>query len=129
MSKARIRDRAQQRCEYCRDPERLSLAVFHLEHVIARQHGGANDDENLALARPDCNLRKGPNLAALDPETGEMVRLFHPRRDNWEEHFQADGARLVGLTAIGRVTICLLELNTPQRLKHRRLLRQSADWQ
>jgi hypothetical protein len=45
------------------------------------QHGGGDDADNLALACPDCNLRKGPNLTGIDPETGAVVRLFHPRRD------------------------------------------------
>ena len=128
MNKARVRERAGHRCEYCRDPERLSLATFHVEHIVARQHGGGDDDENLALAFPDCNLRKGPNLAALDPDTGGMVRLFHPREDAWVEHFSADAVRLLGRTAIGRATISLLELNSLERLNHRGLLRRTGDW-
>ena len=88
MNKAAIRDRAGGRCEYCRDPEWLSLAAFHAEHIISRQCGGGDDDDHLALACPDCNLAKGPNIAALDPESGELTRLFHPRRDSWTEHFQ-----------------------------------------
>ena len=49
MNKAAIRERAGSRCEYCRDPERLSLTAFHIEHIIARQHGGGDGDDNLAL--------------------------------------------------------------------------------
>jgi hypothetical protein len=30
------------------------------------------------------NQHKGPNIAGRDPETGEIVQLFHHR---WGEHF------------------------------------------
>lgn len=40
MNKAAIRDRAGGRCEYCRDPEWLSLVAFHTEHIISRKCGG-----------------------------------------------------------------------------------------
>ena len=59
-----------------------------------------------------CNLYKGPNLASLDPETGALTRLFHPRHDRWEEHFRQDGALIVGFTAVGRTTCRLLEMNS-----------------
>ena len=128
MNKAAIRERAGSRCEYCRDPERLSLAAFHIEHIVARQHGGGDDDDNLALACPDCNASKGPNLAALDPESGELTRLFHPRHDSWTEHFQASGLSVLGRTPIGRSTARLLALNAAARLKHRALLKQLGEW-
>jgi hypothetical protein len=46
-------------------------------------------------------------------ETGRTVKLFHPRRQKWPEHFQwsADGARILGLTATGRATIEALQMN------------------
>jgi hypothetical protein len=50
------------------------------------------------------------------------VRLFHPRRDDWENHFHWQGAHLVGQTAIGRATIALLEINLPQRVALRQAL-------
>lgn len=119
-----VRERAAGRCEYCRDPESLSLATFHIEHITARQHGGDDGAENLALACPDCNWRKGPNLTSLDPQTGKLTRLFHPRTDSWPEHFIASGTRIQGRTDIGRATTELLDLNSPARRKHRALLLQ-----
>ncbi|MCF7959956.1 MAG: HNH endonuclease [Pirellula sp.] len=47
--------------------------------------------DNLALACPDCNRQKGPNLATLDPATREIVLLFHPRKDEWNYHFEFEG--------------------------------------
>ncbi len=124
MNRNAVRHRAQHRCEYCRDPEQFSLATFHIEHIIAKQHGGDDDVENLALACPDCNLLKGPNIAANDPETGALTRLFHPRKDEWQEHFQAHNFTIEGITPIGRATARLLALNSPPRHRHRALLHE-----
>lgn len=50
-TKALIRRRAGGRCEYCRlHQDDSPLAPLHIEHVIPRQHGGADSPENLALA-------------------------------------------------------------------------------
>ncbi|HSS19497.1 MAG TPA: hypothetical protein VLL54_05435 [Pyrinomonadaceae bacterium] len=57
--------------------------------------------DNLALACIDCNLHKGPNLTGIDPNTGVITPLFHPRRDAWVEHFGWDGIYLVGSTGCG----------------------------
>ena len=74
-----VRSRAGDRCEYCRlRQEHETLTPFHVEHVIAAQHGGTDDDDNLALACAWCNLIKGPNIASLDPATGSLARLFIP---------------------------------------------------
>jgi 5-methylcytosine-specific restriction endonuclease McrA len=46
-----VRERARDRCEYCGILQnRFPLVTFHVEHVIARQHGGSNDLSNLCLA-------------------------------------------------------------------------------
>ncbi len=102
------RQRAAGRCEYCRLPQSALAARFHVEHVIAKQHRGAHELANLALACPFCNRFKGPNLSAIDPETGALVRLYHPRSDDWEEHFAVVGLMIEGLTAVGRATALLL---------------------
>jgi 5-methylcytosine-specific restriction endonuclease McrA len=72
-------ERAGHRCEYCHlHCDHQPAVPFHLEHILARQHGGDDSLVNLALACHRCNLRKGPNLSGLDPETGQLTRLFHP---------------------------------------------------
>jgi len=75
--------------------------------------------ENLALACQRCNLHKGPNLSGVDPVTGELVQLFHPRRDRWAEHFRFEGVRLEGLTTTGRATVDVLAMNDARRLELR----------
>ena len=114
-----VRRRAQNRCEYCLLPQAYSELTHHIEHIVAKQHGGGDDIDNLALACHRCNLRKGPNLTGVDPLTGELVHLFHPRRDRWTEHFSLQDVRIVGITPIGRATVHLLSLNDPRRLELR----------
>jgi hypothetical protein len=40
-----------------------------------------------------------------------MVRLFHPRRDLWPDHFAWIGPHIVGLMPTGRATVNVLQLN------------------
>ena len=97
-----VRERADHRCEYCCLPQDAEpFFAYHVEHIVARQHGGSNDDGNLALACYHCNAHKGPNLSGLDPESGALVRLFNPRLDKWEEHFERNGV-LICRTNRGR---------------------------
>lgn len=105
--------RAQGRCEYCHLPQASVRVPFQIDHVIAEQHGGQTVSENLAVACLRCNKRKGPNLAGVSPDSGEVVRLFHPRKDDWPEHFRWDDALLSGLTPIGKATIAVLGINHP----------------
>jgi hypothetical protein len=115
--KARVRRRARNRCEYCRLAQNDSpLAPLHVEHIIPKVHGGRDDPTNLALACIDCNLHKGTNLAGVDPKTGSLTELFHPRRHRWEEHFSWQGIYIVGKTAIGRTTIRVLHMNSTDQL-------------
>jgi 5-methylcytosine-specific restriction endonuclease McrA len=76
------RRRAGDRCEYCRLPQTAFRRRFHIEHIVARQHGGSTNLDNLAFACWNCNLKKGPNLSGTDPETGQVTGLFHPRKDD-----------------------------------------------
>lgn len=115
-----VRERAGDRCEYCGlRQEQSPFARLQIEHIRARQHGGDDDPENLALACIDCNLRKGPNLAGIDSESESMTPLFNPRTDRWDEHFLWNGIRIVGKTGKGRATITVLSLNHEDRLEVR----------
>jgi hypothetical protein len=51
------------------------------------------------------NSFKGSNLSGLDPATGKITRLYHPRRHKWAYHFRFQGGTLIGRTAIGRTPI------------------------
>ncbi len=112
-----VRQRAKHRCEYCQlHQDDSPLAALHIEHIRPIKHGGTDALENLCLACIDCNLHKGTNLTGIDPETDEITPLFHPRRDNWDEHFIWNGIRITGRTAVGRATVRVLDLNGDDRL-------------
>jgi hypothetical protein len=116
---ARVRARAGNRCEYCQIHQRHYLVTFHVEHIVARQHRGSDEDSNLALACHFCNRHKGPNLAGLDPATGVLTRLFHPRTDVWSHHFQIEMGRIIGRTPVGRTSVEVLQMNRLDRVRLR----------
>jgi HNH endonuclease len=118
----RVRERARNRCEYCKIPAYISEFTFPIDHIIPEQHRGQTIDQNLALSCPHDNFHKGPNIAGLDPETDRLTRLFNPRRQRWSAHFAWDGPLLVGKSAVGRTTLYVLDMNHPDRLEVRRLL-------
>jgi len=118
-----VRNRAAGRCEYCHITERYFTQLFQIEHIIPRCHGGADDEQNLALAYWRCNLCKGPNLTGIDPDTHAITRLFNPRSDVWEEHFAlTDTGQMAGLTDVGRTTVRVLCMNEPRRVELRRAI-------
>lgn len=115
-----VRGRASDRCEYCLLKQSATpLIPFHLEHIVAKQHGGTDDPSGLALACDRCNAYKGPNLTSIDPDTQEIVPLFNPRADIWEDHFELRGGHVYGKTPAGRATVRLLNMNAPRRVELR----------
>ena len=114
------------RCDYCRMPAACDPLPFQLDHIIAQQHGGETMLENLAWSCLHCNKHKGPNIAGIDPLTGQLVALFHPRRQHWQRHFEWDGPILVGRTRIARATIRVLAINDPAAVAFRAELMQEG---
>lgn len=118
-----VRRRARDACEYCQLPQEASVLPHQVDHIIASQHHGSDDEDNLCLCCIRCNLKKGPNIASVDPETNVIVSLFHPRRDPWRDNFHvSQDGRMFGLTPEGRATVNLLDMNDPERLQLRSLL-------
>jgi hypothetical protein len=109
-------------CEYCQLPAGVLGVPPHVEHIRAKQHDGTDDAANLALACDRCNLAKGPNLSAYDPQTDRVTLLFHPRLEDWDQHFEAADGLIVGKTATGRATAKLFQMNHPRRVALRRAL-------
>lgn len=120
--------RAASRCEYCQLPASRYPLPFHVDHIIARQHGGRSDTGNLALACLHCNRHKGPNIAGRHPATGAVVRLFHPRSDSWRAHFEWDGAILSPKSDVGLVTIQVLAINDADFVAVRLALMQEGEF-
>jgi hypothetical protein len=121
-----IRARAGGRCEYCLMDEAWLVWGCEVDHILSRKHGGTTELSNLALSCARCNRAKGTDIGSVHPESEELIRLFNPRRDRWDEHFRIDGPRIVGLTLIGQVTATLLQFNHVERLLERELLQQAG---
>jgi hypothetical protein len=119
--------RAGRRCEYCLFPAEWAYQPMQIDHILAEKHGGETVAENLALACFDCNSYKGPNIASVDPLTGKLTPLYHPRRHRWLDHFAWDDAILIGQSAIGRVTILVLRMNHPDAVHVRQLLSEIGE--
>jgi hypothetical protein len=108
-----VRQRANYLCEYCHASEQWQYVRFTVDHVIPLSKGGLNSIENLALACFHCNRQKSDKITAIDEQSGAEITLFNPRSDNWQKHFiwSADGLSIIGLTAMGKVTVAALAFN------------------
>lgn len=115
----RIRQRAADCCEYCRISQADNFLPFEVDHIVAEKHSGETTDDNLCWSCSTCNGYKGSDIASYDTVTRQLTPLFNPRMDRWTEHFKLDGAQIVPLTPVGRVTVAILRLNTPDRLQDR----------
>ena len=124
-----VRNRANERCEYCLIPQASQEATFHIDHITPRAKKGRTVAENLALACVTCSLRKAARTRAFDPSTGSLVSLFHPRRQEWHEHFMwTTSHRVKGKTPIGRATIVALGMNRAAIVAIRRRLAALGGW-
>jgi len=90
-----VRERARHQCEYCLLHERDSIYSHEVDHIIAEKHRGVTLSSNLCYACLDCNRNKGSDFGSFDPETDDVVLLYHPRHDTWTDHFELDGAKIV----------------------------------
>ena len=119
-----VTERAGGRCEYCRCPEYIGTQKFSIEHTTPWEQGGGNEMENLALACGGCNNSKYTKREAPDPVTRLLTALFHPRQQQWRDHFtwSADYLTVLGLTPTGRATVEALKLNRPEAIRFRKIL-------
>ena len=72
FSKEAVFARDKGRCSYC--SERVSLSECTRDHVIPKSRGGKTEWENIVLACPECNTRKGNRT----PEEAGMRLLKRP---------------------------------------------------
>jgi hypothetical protein len=114
--------RARGCCEYCQ-MQKLVVVFMEIDHVIPESRGGKTEGINLCLACAGCNGFKLDFETGIDPQTNLEVKLFNPRLEKWQEHFQwsEDALRLLGLTATGRATIERLRMNREDILASRQL--------
>jgi hypothetical protein len=123
-----VRQRANDRCEYCGIRDGLDIVDHQIDHIISQKHDGASTLDNLALACFWCNNSKGSDVAAYDGEL--LTPFFNPRHSSWDVHFELnfETAAISGKTPIGRVTVKILEMNLEQRLLFRKRLIKAGLW-
>ena len=125
-ARRQVVQRAGNCCEYCLLHQDLAGSIHQVDHIRAEKHGGQTALDNLALSCTVCNRRKGSDIGTIDPGTGTLVPLFHPRTQRWSAHFKLEGMHIIGLTAEGRATVELLQLNAIGRLMERAALIQAG---
>ncbi len=105
--KHRIVERARGCCEYCLSQAEFSTQAFSIEHIIPASCKGETVLDNLALACQGCNNHKYTKTEGRNPINGEIVPLYHPRQQLWQDHFtwNDDFTLIVGLTPTGRATV------------------------
>ena len=109
-----VQERDGGRCRYCGLRQLGQAATFHVDHVVPRSRGGPTALANLVLQCPWCSLHKSDKISGTDPDTGDVVPLFHPLENAWPEHFAVrDDATLAGKTPAGRATVAALHMNDP----------------
>src|SRR5882672_3370928 len=116
-------------CEYCRSPDRFSPSSFAIEHIHPEIKGGETKFENLALSCGGCNSHKYTKIEGRDPQTNQIAPLFHPRLQNWDDHFRwsDDLTEVIGTTSTGRATVQILKLNRRKLINLRILLREQSE--
>lgn len=111
-------------CEYCKCIEDYIPGRNAIEHIIPIKLGGSSELENLAKACDACNGSKHIATTAHDPVTNQIVSLFHPRKNKWNNHFKwsKDLLKMEGITPIGRATIIRLKTNRIETVNLRSIL-------
>ena len=111
-------------CEYCKSQDKYAPHLFTIDHLLPKNLGGTNDFINLAYACFLCNRLKSNKLNVFDPISESWIPLFNPRIDAWHQHFSwnEDATQIIGLTAIGRMTVGTLKLNRDKLIEYRQAL-------
>ena len=105
-------ERARGLCEYCQTSQLIVIAL-QIDHILPIALGGQTKIDNLCLACEFCNGHKNDQIQALDPKSNSVQKLFNPRTQIWNDHFQWDETStiIIGLTPTGRATIEKLRMN------------------
>jgi hypothetical protein len=119
--RSQARNLDENRCAYCQTPEELTVTTFEIDHIVPVSAGGETALDNLCLACPACNRYKAARQSAPDPEIGQIVPLYHPRRQEWSAHFawSKDTTQILGLTPTGQATVAALRMNRPRMVRLR----------
>jgi 5-methylcytosine-specific restriction endonuclease McrA len=116
---SKIRRKSKNRCGYCLNPQELIPYKLEIEHIFPQSLGGESTEENLWLACRECNAHKAARIKAVDNLTGKTVKLFNPRTQKWNKHFEfsTDKTEIIGKTPCGRATVESLQVKYHNQLK------------
>jgi HNH endonuclease len=123
-TKLKVAIRAYHKCEYCRIHEDDLFISFHVDHIVALKHGGSSDLQNLAYSCAHCNQHKGTDFTTFLGSYKNIVSIFHPRNQNWEDHFRVEKGMLLPVTEVGEATIKLLKINNADLIALREILQE-----
>ena len=100
------------------------MQSFSVDHIVPVEAEGKTVEDNLALACEGCNAHKHRKTQAPDFATYELVPLFNPRQQRWNDQFawSLDFSLIVGLTSTGRATVEALQMNREGVVNLRRAL-------
>lgn len=115
----KITVRANHCCEYCQISDDDIYFPHQIDHIISRKHGGGSTLENLAYACFACNNAKGSDIGTILLPDKVFIRLFNPREDIWQDHFEIENGVIYAKTHIGQATIKVLNLNDINRVIER----------
>jgi 5-methylcytosine-specific restriction endonuclease McrA len=115
----KIIEQANGLCEYCLQSNLFSFTPHQIDHIISLKHGGKTELENLAYACFGCNNAKSSDVGTVLLPERIFIRLFNPRTDNWNDHFEIYLGKFYAKTQIGEATIKVLNLNVTERIMER----------
>ena len=123
-----VEERAKGCCEYCKAPVSHCPGNFHIDHIVPVSKGGLTVLENLAYACVGCNPIKSAKTTVTDPTTGKEIPLFHPRKDQWNDHFKwsDDTLQIIGISLKGKLSIQALDMNREGLINLRELLKNAG---
>lgn len=112
-----------ERCEYCQTSQLVTSIELEADHIYPRAKGGTTSRLNLCRACSFCNTTKSDQIKGIDPFTGQTTPLFHPRQQEWADHFMwsGEGTEIIGISPQGRATVGALKMNDPHIVRSRRL--------
>ncbi len=117
--KKQVIERANNRCEYCLQADVFAYISHQIDHIISIKHGGQNNFDNLAYACFQCNINKGSDIGTMLLPDRTFIRLYNPRSDIWQDHFEIANGVIYAKTTIGQATIKVLDFNDVDRILER----------
>lgn len=117
-----VAKRAQGYCEYCHLHEEDVFLSFQIDHIISLKHGGETHEANLAWTCFSCNNNKGSDIGTILFPENLFIRLFNPRIELWEDHFEIIDYLIHPKSLIAEATIKVLQLNEVERIMERQII-------